>query len=458
MTSTDSERIPTNPTTDAEPPAATTVVTGASQVPTSPAGDRGRRSWGRRAVVGLALVATFTIGIGVGQLAPSFVGGVGATAPTPASAELGLFQEAWDTIHTQYVGRATLDDKALVYAAINGLTQAVGDTGHTSFMTPEQRAARADALSGSYVGIGVRVDTATDGLPTVVSVFPNSPAAKAGIKAGDEIVSVDGTPTAARTLDDVAGTIRGKSGTTVTVVVKADGTGPERTYTITRADVALQPVSWTLVPGTRTALLYLDSFSSGSADAVVSALKEIKSAGADRLILDLRGNPGGYVNEAIGVASQFLSGGVVYTERDANGKVTPQNVTSGGVALDIPMVVLVDANTASAAEIVSGALQDAGRAQVIGAKTYGTGTVLGEFDLSDGSALRIGTVEWLTPKGRQIWHNGITPDVVVERASDVQPLLPDAVRALTPAQVATIKDPQLAKAIELSAIRLGQTP
>jgi len=458
MTSTDPERIPAYPTTDAEPPAATSVATGPSQVPTSPAGGRGRRSWGRRAVVGLVLVATFTVGIGVGQLAPSFLGGTSTTASSPDSTELGLFKEAWDDIHTQYVGRADLNDKTLIYGAINGLAGAVGDTGHTSFMTPDERAARAGALSGSYVGIGVRVDAATDGRPKVVSVFPSSPADKAGIQTGDVIVSVDGTSSTGRTLDQVATSIRGKSGTTVTVIVSADGTGPERTYTLTRADVAIQPVEWTMVPGTHTAQLHLDSFSSGSSDAVVSALKAIKAAGADSLILDLRGNPGGYVNEAVGVASQFLKGGVVYIDRDANGKETPQNVASGGIAQDIPLVVLVDKGTASSAEIVTGALQDAGRAQIVGVTTYGTGTVLGEFGLSDGSALRIGTVEWLTPKGRQIWHNGITPDVVVELPSDVTALMPDAVHALTAGQVATMKDPQLAKAIELSKTRLGQTP
>ena len=157
MTSTDPERIQAVPTTDAEPPAATSVVTGPSQVPTSQADGRGRRSWGRRALIGLVLVATFTVGIGVGQVAPSFTAD-GSTAPTPSAEELALFKEAWDAIHTQYVGRADLDDKALIYGAINGLTEAVGDTGHTSFMTPEERAARNNALSGSYVGIGVRVD------------------------------------------------------------------------------------------------------------------------------------------------------------------------------------------------------------------------------------------------------------------------------------------------------------
>ena len=131
------------------------------------------------------------------------------------------------------------------------------------------------------------------------------------------------------------------------------------------------------------------------------------------------------------------------------GKETTHNVASGGLATDIPMVVLVDAGTASASEIVSGALQDAGRAQIVGVKTFGTGTVLGEFPLSDGSALRVGTVEWLTPDGRQIWHQGITPDVVVERASTIAPIDPNQVSTMTPAQIAALTDPQLARALTL---------
>ena len=455
MTSSDPERIPAFPTTDAEPPAATSVVTGPSQVPTSPAGGRGRRSWGRRALIGLVLVATFTIGIGVGQVAPTVLGG--GTPTSSSNPELNLFKEAWDDLHTQYVDRSNLDDKALIYGALKGLTTAVGDTGHTSFMTPEERQARADSMSGSFVGIGVQVSPNDSG-PKVVNVFPGSPAESAGIVAGDVIVDVDGAPTKGKDLDTVSGTIRGEAGTTVKITVKANGTGPDRTYTITRAAVVINPVTWTMVPGTHTAQLFLDQFSSGSSNEVIAALKEIKAANADALILDLRGNPGGYVNEAVAIASQFLKGGVVYIDRDANGKETPQNVTDGGIAQDIPLVVLVDAGTASSSEIVTGALQDAGRAQIVGVKTYGTGTVLGEFDLSDGSALRIGTVEWLTPKGRQIWHNGITPDVVVERPSDVNALYPDAVKSLTAAEVQQIKDPQLAKAIELAGLRLGQAP
>ena len=171
-----------------------------------------------------------------------------------------------------------------------------------------------------------------------------------------------------------------------------------------------------MVPGTRTALLRLESFSTGSADEVVAALKEIKTAGADRLVLDLRGNPGGYVNEAVGIASQFLSKGDVYVERDADGNETRH---SGHPERRRLRPAARRARRRRHGQLGGDPLRRApgrGRATVVGVQTFGTGTVLGEFPLSDGSALRIGTVEWLTPDGRRIWHEGMTPIVTVERA------------------------------------------
>ena len=447
------EPIPTEPTTDLVPPAATSVVTGPSLAPGSSAAGRRRGTKVRRAAIGLALVLTFSVGIGVGRLAPPISGDAGTTTPAPnsgaAPADFGLIREAWDILHSKYVGADQLDDKALIYGAIDGMTQAVGDTGHTSFVTPEERAARSKDLSGTFVGIGVRIGTATDGLPLVVTVFPDSPAKKAGLVAGDEIVTVDGKATAGHTIGDIVGWVRGEAGTLVKVTVRTGTAGKDRDVSMVRAAVADDPVSWTLVPGTRTALIRLDQFSTGAADDLKKALGEIRTAGADRLILDLRGNPGGYVNEADAVASQFLKSGVVFVEHASDGHETSHPVKAGGLATDIPLVVLVDGGTASSSEIVSGAIQDAGRAQIVGIKTFGTGTVLGEFGLSDGSALRVGTVEWLTPLGRKIWHEGIVPDVVVERASDVAPLSPDEVQKLTPAQADTMSDPQLARALTL---------
>jgi carboxyl-terminal processing protease len=450
----DPDTIPTEPTTDIEPPA-TAVVTGPSLASMSPAAGRGRGSMIHRAAIGLALVLTFSVGIGVGLLAVPALGTVGTTTPSPtasaAATDFGLIREAWDVLHSKYVGADELNDTELIYGAINGMTEAVGDTGHTSFLTPEERASRANDLSGQYVGIGVRIDTAEDGLPLIIGVFPDSPAEKGGLAVGDEIVAVDGKPTTGHTIDDVVTWVRGEAGSSVVVTVRPGADGKEREVSMIRAAVAVDPVSWTLVPGTKTALIRLDQFSTGAADDLKKALGQAREAGADRLVLDLRGNPGGYVNEADAVASQFLKNGTVFVERSADGKETTHPVTPGGTATDLPLIVLVDGGTASSSEIVSGAIQDAGRAQIVGIKTFGTGTVLGEFPLTDGSALRVGTVEWLTPSGRRIWHEGITPDVVVERATDVAPLDPEEVGKLTPAEVDAIKDPQLARALSLVA-------
>ena len=280
-------------------------------------------------------------------------------------------------------------------------------------------------------------------------MFEGSPAEGAGLIAGDLIVAVDGKSTDGASMGDVADWVRGEAGTTVEVTVRPEAGGPERTVSMVRADVPVQPVSWTMVPGSTTALVQLEQFSNGAADEMVEALKAARTAGATRIVLDLRGNPGGYVNEAVGVASQFLSSGLVYIERNAADERTEHEVSPDGVATDLPLVVVVDGNTASSAEIVSGALQDAGRATVVGETTYGTGTVLGEFDLSDGSALRVGTVEWLTPDGRRIWHEGIAPDVSIPLPDGVLPLSPADVERLTAAAVGTIDDTQLAKALEV---------
>jgi carboxyl-terminal processing protease len=462
MPAMDHDPIPTEPTIDPRPPEANRFAYGPSQAWRSPAADRGRGPAIRRLVTGLALVLTFSVGIGVGRLASPALGGVDGTTPGPTdgqtNAAFDLISDAWGILHEDYVGADELDDTALAYGAIEGLTDAVGDTGHTSFLTPEEREERAEELSGSYVGIGVRIDAAEDGRPLIVGVFRGSPAEAADLQPGDIIVAVDGEVTAGQDLDDVASRIRGEAGSTVLLTVQRGVDGPERDVTLTRAEVDVETVSWVMVPGSNTAVLRLEQFSHGAADDFKAALQEIRAAGADRLVLDLRGNPGGFVDEAVGVASQFLSSGNVFVERDASGKETTHAVSPNGVATDLPLVVLIDAATASSAEIVSGALQDAGRGQLIGVTTFGTGTVLGEFPLADGSALRVGTVEWLTPSGRRIWHEGIVPDVTVERADDVRPVVPDDLRTMTSSDVDALEDPQLARALTVVASATAPAP
>jgi carboxyl-terminal processing protease len=405
------------------------------------------------AILAVAFAATFGVGIGVGRVDLSAVGAA-AASPTPSfqpGNELALVEEAWGKIHDNYVAADELDDRQLAYAAIDGMTEAVGDTGHTEFMTPEERAARRSALSGSYVGIGAEVDTSPEGLPMIVGIFRGSPAEKADLHAGDIVLTVDGHSTVGETLDTTVGWVRGKAGTTVVLTVRNGADGPVRTVSVVRDDVHIEPVSWSVVPGTKTAVLRLEQFSSGAAAELHKALEAIMKVGADRLVFDLRGNPGGYVNEAVAIASEFIGSGDVYRERNAKGEEKATAVKPGGLATTIPLVVMIDKGTASAAEIVSGAIQDGGRGKLIGETTFGTGTVLGEFPLADGSALRIGTVEWLTPKGRVIWHEGIAPDVAIARPAETDPILPDDIKSMTAAQAAKVADPQLAKALTLVA-------
>ena len=400
-------------------------------------GTRRRRAT-RALAVGVLALGLLATGVGVDR----------ALLLPPTDPNLALIDQAWSLLHEKYIDASTLDSTKLAYGAIEGMTQAVGDVGHTSFLTPDQVKASQAALSGSYTGIGAEMDTTGDE-PVVVGVFRDSPADRAGLRSGDVITAVDGKPTKGTPLDAVVGTVRGPAGTAVQLTVRRTGTASPLTFRIVRAKVTNPPVDWAMIPGTTIADIRLEQFSTGAADAFKKALAEALARGASGVILDLRENPGGYVNEAIGVASQFLTGGDVYLSRDATGNRTPSPVTAGGIAPKIPLVVLVDNGTASSAEIVTGALQDAGRGPIVGVRTFGTGTVLGKFDLADGSALRIGTVEWLTPKGRRIWHEGLTPDVVLALPADVQRVAPADLAKLGATGVATSADVQLRKAIAI---------
>jgi carboxyl-terminal processing protease len=376
--------------------------------------------------------------------------------PSPAAsgdggaADLGLVNEAWKILQDNYVDPKGLDEQELAYGAIRGMTEAVGDSGHTSFQTAEEAKAAEQSLSGSFVGIGVQVSADDAGKVQIASVFPGTPAEEAGLKRGDHIVAVDGKTTEGETVDQTVARVRGPEGEKVTLTIARDGTA-NFDVTITRKQFDLPLISWAMVPGTDVAMIRLEQFATGATEALKKAITEARDKGAASIILDLRSNPGGYVNEAVGVASQFVGDGIVYQSFDRSGERKDAKVLPGGLATDIPMVVLANGDTASSAEIVTGAIQDAGRGKVVGEKTFGTGTVLGKFDLSDGSSMRIGVERWLTRGGRPIWHEGLDPDVKEVLAATDQPLLPDALRGMSAADYAASKDVQLKKAVELLA-------
>jgi carboxyl-terminal processing protease len=411
-----------------------------------PGPSRRRRLLGRGATVAVAATlfgAGIAAGIGIDR-----AGALGPLGPTVAtgSAEFDLIREAWDLLQGQYVGARGIDERELAHAAIEGMTEVLGDEGHTDFMNAEERASHADSLSGRYVGIGISL-TDAGGRPTIDEVFPNGPAAEAKLRAGDEIVAIDGA-TVDGGIDDVRDRVRGTEGSVVTLRIARQG-GEPFDARLTRSSVEVPAVSWAFVPGTRIADIGLRRFQTGAADAIETALAAATKAGAEALILDLRGNPGGYTGEALGVASQFLADGLVYSTEDARGTITEFTVDKERDATDLPLVVIVDRESASSSEIVAGALKDRRRATIVGDVTFGTGTVVGEYGLRDGSALRIGTVNWLTPNGTLIWHEGITPDEAVALTGGAHAVRPDHLATLGPDALSGSGDAQLLRAIEL---------
>ncbi len=397
----------------------------------------------------IVLVAVFAAGIGVGK---NDVPNASASGPIalPASLppEFSTYLEAWTILQDNYVDPSALDPKKLTYGSIDGLVQAVGDTGHTRFLTPDEVAAQHSSLSGSIVGIGALMNVDAN-VPIIQSVIPGGPADRAGLRSGDKVLAVDGVTTEGEDIDAVVKRIRGDAGTTVKLLIlHANETTPVE-YSIVREKVVVPAVAWSMIPGTTLADIRLEEFSSGAGNEFKKAIEAARSAGATGLVLDLRGNPGGYVGEAVDIASQFLKDGVVYQQRDKTGRIEKEMVKSGGVATDIPLTVLVDLGTASSAEIVAGAIQDAGRGKLTGQKTFGTGTVLNEFTLKDGSALLVGTVEWLTSNGRQIWKHGIEPDIPVESNPPGKIVPPSELSRLGADGLAKSGDNPLLKAVEL---------
>jgi len=395
-----------------------------------------------------AVVITFALGISVGRgawLATSGPDATPAWSPSADRPDWRLLDQAYDLLDQHYVDPTALDPATAERGAIVGLADSLDDRGHTGYLTAEEVKARDESLSGTFVGVGAVLEE-QDGRMLTVRVLHDSPAEAAGVVAGDEIVKVDGVGVAGLTVDEVVSKVRGPEGTDVTLELKGTD-GATRSVTITRATLDLPLVSWAFAPGTRDAVIRLESFSTGAAKGVAAALQAALDQGAEGAILDLRSNPGGYVNEPVDTASQFMQDGVVYVSVDRTGKETPHEVDGKPLAPDLPLVVLVNDQTASSAEILTGALQDSGRAVIVGVKTYGTGTVVNTFPLADGGALTIGTERWLTPKGRAIWREGLVPDEVVALTDLSALVVPDDFAGLPPGGIATTKDAQLKAAL-----------
>jgi carboxyl-terminal processing protease len=414
------------------------------------AGSRNRPGFVRQALVvlGVALVA-----FSGGMVTNSLLSSPTATATPSAAAQdqpldgFEVYKQALKIVRDHYVDRSELTDEQLLYGSIRGMVDSLGDTGHTVFLTPEEYQQLQSEMSGKFSGIGVIISDA-GGVIVVERVIVGSPADQAGIRAGDQITAVDGQSTSGMTYSEIADLIRGPSGTSVTVTVLHIGSAEPVNISVTRATIDFPILSWTMVPGTHVAHIALMSFSSGATDQLRTAIAEAEQQGATSIVLDLRGNPGGLAAEAVGVASQFLPSGVVYIEEDADGNKTEVTVDGGQTPTSLPLVVLVDHNSASASEIVAGAVQDSHRAKIVGMTTFGTGTILLPYTLSDGSVIFLGVGDWLTPSGHRIFGIGIKPDQPIALQAGVQPLEPANVRIMTEATFEASSDVQLRAAVK----------
>jgi carboxyl-terminal processing protease len=326
--------------------------------------------------------------------------------------QLELFSDTLSLVRAEYVD--SVRSKELIYGAIKGMIQSLDK--YSEFMDPETYAEMKVETEGEFGGIGIEI-AVKDDLLTVIAPIEDTPAFKAGVKAGDRIVKIDKEITRGITIIGAVKKLRGKPGTSVSITVLREGEGKILDFDITRDTIKVKSVKNAKILEDKIGYIKLSVFQERSAKDLEDALADLEKQGMDSIILDLRNDPGGLLNVAADVAGKFLPAGemIVYTKGRDNRQNMEFRANDKKPRTDIPMVVLVDQGSASASEIVAGAMQDLKRAVIVGVKSFGKGSVQTVIPLSDGSALRLTTSKYYTPGGRSIHGQGIIPDLVVER-------------------------------------------
>ncbi len=353
-----------------------------------------------------------------------------APAPSETPKELGTLWEVWDVLHKNYVEREALDDQKLAPGAIRGLIEALDDP-YTTYIDPTTYDMEIAGFHGKFHGIGAHVNMKDDQLE-VIAPIPGSPAEKAGIKPGDAILDVNGEPTRGLGLHEVVLKIRGPEGTPVTLLVRHQGQEEPETIVIVRAEIDVPSVRFEVLENIgRIQILY---FSQRTGMEVKDALSNLAGQGVKGILLDLRNNPGGVLQAVVEVADEFLNEGIILYQLNNKGDRKTWVAHTGGQAIDLPLVVLVNEHSASGSEVLAGTFQDRD-ILIFGTTTYGKGSVNILYPLGDGSALYLTTARWLTPKGRLIEGEGLVPDIVVERtdedvAQEIDPPLDQALSYL----------------------------
>ncbi len=340
----------------------------------------------------------------------------------------------WDILQAHYYGDLP-DMQEVTYGAIRGMLETLGDE-YTSFMEPDIARIFNEDASGSFQGIGAFVRMREDGKLEIVSIIEGSPAEAAGLQGGDLVVAVDGQSIVGYSIYEAIILIRGPAGTDVTLLVERPGLDEPFEVTVTRARIQIPLVDSEMLEGD-IAYIHLREFSAPATAQMMDALRDLLAEEPNGLIFDLRDNPGGWLDQAVGVADLFLDEGVVLIERSAEGERVYRS-DDGDLAEEIPLVVLVNGGSASASEVVAGAIQARGRGVLIGEQTFGKGSVQHLFRLSDGSELHVTTARWYTPDDVAIHGRGLTPDIEVPAPEEAEPG----------------EDPQLGRAVEY--LRTGE--
>jgi len=353
------------------------------------------------------------------------------------------FWEAWNLIHKNYVDQP-VDDVALMRGAINGMMNALGDQ-HSSYMNPDElKQANASLTDREYGGIGAFVDTTTEYL-TVISAMPGSPAERAGLLPGDQVIAINNEDMTGVSAEIARTKVIGPANTAVHLTILRAGEKKPLEFDVMREKITMKSSTGKMLDN-NIAYIQITTFGDKTTPELLATLTELMAKKPKGIILDLRNNGGGYLQTAVEVASQFTSDGTALYEEYGNKTRTPYDLMSGGMATDtkIPMVVLINEGSASASEIVAGALQDHGRAKLVGMVSYGKGSVQNWIPLSgDNGAARITVAKWLTPNGKTIHKIGLTPDVVVH---------------LTEADFKARRDPQLDAATQTLLAIINEKP
>ena len=395
--------------------------------------------YGVRSLVGFC-VAVFVLGLFIGNVVTGKVqsGGQAVAEQAPDGADLTPFFKAWQILDQNYVptkmaNATSTTPQDMVWGATEGLASSVNDP-YTVFFPPQQNQIFASEVSGDFGGVGMEVGINKDGALSVISPLKDTPAAKAGVRSGDLILAIDGADTSNMSVDDAVALIRGKAGTSVKLELQR-GSGKPFTVTIMRGTITLPTVDAKLLP---SGVFYIKvyTFNALAPQLFQNALRQFAVSGSDKLVIDLRGNPGGYLDAAVDMASWFLPVGDVVVTEDYGAKQPATVERSRGYDVfdgNVKIAVLIDSGSASAAEIFSGALHDHHKATLVGEQSFGKGSVQELFTITPDTSLKVTIARWLTPDGASISREGITPDIVVP---------------MTDADMAAGTDPQLDRAVQ----------